>query len=109
MPAALIDRDTARLDRQLTRLEHKLPAWAARPLGWLRRPSSRWVRLPVGALLLVGGLLSILPFLAIWMAPLGLLLLAQDMPVLRRPTGRTMICIERRWTTWSRRRRRDRD
>ena len=108
MPAALIDRDTARLDRQLTRLEQKLPAWAARSLGWLRRPSSRWVRLPVGALLLAGGLLSILPFLAIWMAPLGLLLLAQDMSVLRRPTGRTMICIERRWTRWSRRRRRDR-
>jgi hypothetical protein len=65
------------------------------------------VRLPVGALLLVGGLLSILPFLGIWMAPLGLLLLAQDVPVLRRPTGRTMIWVERRWTTWRRRRRRD--
>jgi hypothetical protein len=56
----------------------------------------------------VGGLLSILPFLGIWMAPLGLLLLAQDVPVLRRPTRRTMIWVERRWTTWRRRRRRDR-
>lgn len=96
MPATLIDRDTARLDRQLRRLERRLPAWAARPLNGLRRPSSRRVRLPVGALLLVGGVLSILPFLGIWMAPLGLLLLAQDLPVLRRPTGRSMIWLERR-------------
>ena len=104
----MIDRDTARLDRQLVRLERWLPAWASRPLAWLRRPSSRWVRLPVGALLVVGGLLSILPFLAIWMAPLGLLLLAQDLPVLRRPTGRGLVWIERRWTMWRRRRRGDR-
>lgn len=106
--ATLIDRDKARLDRQLGRLERRLPAWAARSLGWLRKPSSRWVRLPVGALLVVGGILSILPFLAIWMAPLGLLLLAQDLPVLRRPTGRAMIWTGRRWTQWSRRRRRSR-
>ncbi len=108
MPAALIDADTARLDRQLRRLERRLPAWAARPLAWLRRRSSWWVRLPVGALLLVGGTFSILPFLGVWMVPLGLVLLAQDVPVLRRPTGRAMIWIERRWTTWSRRRRRNR-
>ncbi len=102
--ATLIDRDAARLDRQLRRLERRLPVWAARRLRWLSQPSSRWVRLPAGALLVLGGLLSILPFLGIWMAPLGLLLLAQDLPVLRRPTGRSMIWTERRWTTWSRRR-----
>lgn len=103
----MVDHDTARLDRQMRRLERRLPAWAARLLRRLRQPSSRWVRLPAGVLLLVGGILSILPFLGIWMLPLGLLLLAEDLPVLRRPTGRTMVWIERRWTTWSRRRRRD--
>lgn len=97
------DRDTARLDRQLGRLERRLPGWVAGPVGWLRRPSSRWVRLPAGALLLVGGLLSILPFLGIWMVPLGLLLLAQDLPALRRPTGCAMVRVERRWTIWRRR------
>lgn len=102
----MVDHDIARLDRQMRRLERKLPAWAARLLRWLRQPSSRWVRLPAGILLLVGGVLSILPFLGIWMLPLGLLLLAEDLPVLRRPTGRAMVWIERRWTTWSRRRRR---
>lgn len=104
----MIDRDKARLARQMDLLERRLPAWAARPVGWLRQPSSRWVRLPAGALLVLGGILSILPFLGLWMIPLGLLLLAQDVPVLRRPTGRAMIWIERRWTRWNRRRRRGR-
>jgi hypothetical protein len=34
-------------------------------------------------LLILGGLLSFLPILGIWMLPLGLLLLAEDLPVLR--------------------------
>jgi hypothetical protein len=34
-------------------------------------------------LLILGGLLFFLPILGIWMLPLGLLLLAEDLPVLR--------------------------
>ena len=108
MVAALINPDKARLDRQLRRLERRLPTWAIRSLRWLRRLSSRWVRLPIGALLVGGGVFSILPVLGLWMVPLGLLLLAQDLPVLRRPTGRALIRIERRWSVWSRRRRPER-
>jgi hypothetical protein len=101
-----VKRDQQRLNRQLDRLGRKLPRWAGRSLRWLRRPSSRWVRIPAGVLLVLGGVFSILPLLGLWMLPLGLLLLAQDVPVLRRPTRRLIICVERRWRRHRRRNRR---
>jgi hypothetical protein len=39
------------------------------------------------------------------MVPLGLLLLALDIPFLRRPTAAFMIWAERRWSEWQRKRR----
>ncbi|UEM05951.1 hypothetical protein JL101_011125 [Skermanella rosea] len=96
--------DDRRLDRRFERLERQLPATAARVLRWLRDPRSTWVRIPVGVLLVIGGLFSFLPILGIWMLPLGLLLLAQDIPVLKRPTSSAMIRLERRWVEWRRRR-----
>lgn len=55
-------------------------------MGWLRRPSSRWVRIPIGLLLIAGGLLGIvLPVFGFWMVIPGLLLLAIDLPFLRLP------------------------
>ncbi|NUR22844.1 hypothetical protein [Frateuria sp.] len=98
-------KDVHRLNRLLDRYERRLPAGIAKPLRWLRAPSSRWVRLPAGLLLIVGGLFSILPLLGLWMLPLGLLLLAQDLPFLRRPMRWAMILLERRWLRWKRRRR----
>ena len=95
--------DRKKLDRLFGRLERKLPVFAARPARWLRQPSSMWVRLPIAFLLILGGLLSILPVLGLWMVPLGLLLLAQDLPILRRPTRRMLIWLERRWAIWTRR------
>jgi hypothetical protein len=38
-------------------------------------------------LLLLGGVFSILPGLGLWMLPLGLLLLAADVPFLRKPVA----------------------
>jgi hypothetical protein len=53
---------------------------------------------------MIGGLLSFLPVLGLWMIPLGALLLAQDIPFLRRPVGRALVWLERRWIQWKRRR-----
>ncbi|HEY8585972.1 MAG TPA: hypothetical protein VIL60_04500 [Rhodanobacter sp.] len=101
----MLQRDEARLNRQLDRFERQLPRRVGRSLRWLREPSSRWVRIPSGLLLIVGGIFSILPVLGLWMLPLGLLLLAQDLPFLRRPMRRTLLWVERRWVRWIRRRR----
>jgi hypothetical protein len=99
------DRDYERLDRQFDRLEEELPESASGFLRWLRGPSYRWVRILAGILLIIGGLLSFLPILGLWMIPLGALLLAQDIPFLRRPVGRALVWFERRWIQWKRRRR----
>ena len=97
------DRDAHRLDRKLDRLAQRLPRWAGRLLGWVRSPSSRWVRLPLAALLILGGIVGFLPVLGFWMVPLGILLLAQDVPLLRRPVLRLLSWMERTWTRWKRR------
>jgi hypothetical protein len=101
-PAAA-DRDAERLDRRFDRLERELPEPASGFVRWLREPSFRWVRIPLGILLIIGGLLSILPILGIWMVPLGALLLAQDIPFLKRPVGRALVWLERQWLKWKRR------
>ena len=101
----LVNRDEQRLNHQLDRLEQVLPAWLHRVLLWLRAPGAAWLRIPLGLMLVFGGLLSFLPVLGIWMLPLGLLLLAQDLPFLRRPVRRALIWAERRWIRWKRRRR----
>ena len=41
---------------------------------WLRKPASRWARIPAGVLLIIGGRLAILPVFGLWMFPLGLML-----------------------------------
>ena len=104
----MIKKDERRLNRHFHRMERKLPAWISRPIRWLRVPSSRWVRVPVGVFLIAGGLVSFLPLLGAWMLPLGLLLLAEDLPFLRRPMLRALLWVERRWLRWRRSRKRAR-
>jgi len=84
-------------DYRLERLIDRLPARWQRAVRWLRRPSARWARIPAGILLVGGGFLAILPIFGLWMIPLGLILLAEDMPLLRRLRGRSLDWVERRW------------
>ena len=61
-----------------------MPEWAGRNLKRLRHPKAVWVRVPAGVALTGGGVLSVLPGLGLWMLPVGLALLAHDVPVMRR-------------------------
>lgn len=90
-------RDEEQLARQMDRVERQLPDPFSRFLHWLRKPSSRWVRLPAAVALIAGGLLAFLPVFGLWMIPLGLVLLAQDLPFLRRPTQRALQAAEDWW------------
>ncbi len=47
-------------------------------------PRNRYVRLALGWLLVCGGILGFLPVLGFWMVPLGLYVLSQDSPRVRR-------------------------
>jgi hypothetical protein len=87
----------AELDRHFAWFEEKLPPGPARFVGWLRKPSSRLVRIPLALLLILGGIFSFLPVLGLWMLPLGLLLFAQDVPFLQGPMARMLGWIERKW------------
>lgn len=95
------------LRRAFRRFEQEIPPRFGKALRWLRHPRSRWIRLPAGALLVAGGVFSILPVLGIWMLPIGLLLLAGDIPMLRRPVARFTVWASDRWARLRRRFRRE--
>ncbi|EYD76921.1 hypothetical protein Rumeso_01443 [Rubellimicrobium mesophilum DSM 19309] len=90
-------RHKQRLLRQFAAMERRFPS-LRRPIRMLLRDGSAFVRLPFAVLLIAGGLLSFLPFLGLWMLPLGVLLLAVDIPALR-PTASAAMIRGRRWTS----------
>ena len=57
----------------------------------------RWLRLAIGVLLILGGVLGFLPILGFWMFPLGLLVLSYDLPLARRWRRRLEVSWLRRW------------
>lgn len=71
-------------EARLNRLIDRLPGWMARTIQRVREPGARWVRIPVAILCLMGGMLFFLPVLGMWMLPLGIFLLVEDLPFLRR-------------------------
>jgi hypothetical protein len=87
----------AEIDRHFAWFETKLPPGPAKFVNWLRKPSSRLVRFPLGILLILGGIFSILPLLGLWMLPLGLILIAQDIPWLEKPVAQFLGWLERKW------------
>ena len=101
-PVPVVDDPARRNETRLERLIDRLPPRMRRVVRWLRLPGARWVRIPVGILLIAGGLLSILPFLGLWMLPLGLVLLAEDVPVLRRGRDRILDWVARHRPHWVR-------
>lgn len=98
------DRPTWR-DPRLQRLAARLPGGLRRAVHRLRQPSVRWIRLPAGILLMIGGivLLPVPPFVS-WMLPVGFVLVAEDIPFARNCVVRVLDTIERSKPEWLRRR-----
>jgi hypothetical protein len=96
------------LDRAYEGLEREVPDRISRAIRWLRDPDARWIRLPIGALFIIASAFWFLPVVGIELLPIGLLLIAQDVPFLRKPVGRLLIWLEDRWIAlkrwWKRRR-----
>ena len=84
-------------ERPLHRLLAALPGPVRREMERLRRPGAGWVRVPLGMALILGGFVGFLPILGFWMLPLGVLLLAEDLPILRRPTLRALGAAQGWW------------
>jgi hypothetical protein len=87
-------------DWRLERLIDRLPDRLGAAVRFLRKPSGRWLRIPAGLLLIIGGIVSFLPIFGLWMLPLGLVLLAEDLPVLQSWRLRILDWIERRHPQW---------
>ena len=87
-------------DPRLDKLVHRLPPRMGGAVTYLLKPSSRWVRIPSGTLLVLGGVLSFLPVLGVWMLPLGLALLAEDVPALRSSRAKVLDWVERKKPHW---------
>ncbi len=89
------EKMSRRLDRQFDALAQGVPA-ASGPIQYLRQRRLALLRIPLGLALVAGGIFSLLPFLGVWMLPLGLLLLAIDLPILRPLITSVMIRLRRR-------------
>ncbi|MCP1232213.1 hypothetical protein [Acetobacter indonesiensis] len=87
-------------ERRIELLILRLPEKVQPSVRWMRKPEAKWARIPAGFLLICGGCLSILPVLGLWMLPLGIMLLAEDVAFLRRLTDKALAWVERRKPQW---------
>jgi hypothetical protein len=85
------------IDQAFEDIEREAPPRVARTIKWLRDPEARWIRIPIGVLFILAGFLWFLPIVGIEFLPIGLLLIAQDVPFLRKPVGRLIIWLVHRW------------
>ena len=88
-----------RFSRQIDRIGTTMPR-LGRALAALTAPGRTWIRLPAAIVMITGGLLGFLPILGFWMLPLGLILLAVDLPPLRPAVGGVIVrgrAFLRRW------------
>lgn len=92
------DRIRARFDRQYRKIAPHVPGMAS-----LRKPGWMIARIMLAVIFIMGGILAILPIFGLWMIPVGLLLLAIDLPALQGPVSRLLI-RGRRWIALRRRR-----
>ncbi len=69
---------------------------AADRFARLNQHRNPWIRRAAGVLLIAGGLLGFLPVLGFWMLPLGVIVLSDDIPWLRRRRRRLEVWWHRR-------------
>ena len=92
------DRIRARFDRQYRKIAPHVPGMTR-----IRKPGWMVARIILSILFILGGFLAILPIFGLWMIPVGLLLLAIDLPALQGPVSRILIQGRRRIDLWRRR------
>jgi len=77
---------------EMDRFQNHIPRWVGHNLNRLRGERAIWMRVPTGVALVGAGLLGFLPLpiVGIWMLPVGLALLAHDIPTMRGPMARLL-------------------
>jgi hypothetical protein len=90
----------AKDDWRLERLIDRLPKRIRAIVRFVREPSRRWLRIPMAILLTLGGLVWFLPIAGLWMLPVGLALLADDVQFLQSLRSRTLHWVEHYRPGW---------
>jgi hypothetical protein len=75
---------------EMDRFQNHIPTWVAQNLNRLLGKRAIWVRVLTGVALIVAWGFFPLPVVGIWMLPVGLALLAYDIPMMRRPMARLL-------------------
>jgi len=91
----------SRLNRQIHALTRRMPA-TRRTIDSLLHGRLARFRLPIALVLILGSFLAVLPVFGLWMLPLGLLLLALDVPRLQPMVSGLLIRTRRRLDLWYR-------
>jgi hypothetical protein len=84
-------------DARVLHLTEKLPRRLGSVVRWLREPSHRLVRVIAAILFTLGGVFSLLPVLGLWMLPLGLGLLAEDLPGMKPSLEKASRWLMKQW------------
>ena len=85
------------LNQAFDQLEREVPDGLARFIHWLRNPKLRPYRLILGLLCIAASFFWFLPVVGLEFLPLGLMLIAQDVPILRAPTARLIFWLIAKW------------
>jgi hypothetical protein len=96
---SVVADEKTRLHRQFEAIARSAPA-SRRIIDPLLHGRLRKVRLPIACALIIGSFLSILPVFGLWMLPLGLMLLALDVPRLEPIVSSALIRTRRRIAVW---------
>lgn len=85
------------MDRAYKGLEREAPRWMSKHIRWLHSSKSRKFRLPIGIFLIACGLVGFLPIVGYEFIPVGLLVIAQDIPFMRKPMGKFVLWLLDKW------------
>lgn len=93
----VLNGQTGQSFETMTAQDNQMPARKISVLGReFKMPRSRGLRIAIGMLLTVGGILGFLPILGFWMVPLGFLVLSYEFAMVRRHRRRFVVWWERR-------------
>jgi hypothetical protein len=73
---------------EIDRFQNHVPSSIGNNLNRLRGKRAVWVRVLAGVGLIGAWFFLPLPLVGLWMLPVGLALLAHDIPIMRRPIAR---------------------
>lgn len=75
---------------EMNRFQNHIPTWVGHNVNRLRGNRATWGRALTGVAFIIAWGLFPLPVVGIWMLPVGLALLAQDIPMVRVPIARLL-------------------